>query len=67
MNKSRMSDRTPNQQDISQLNDKQKEKAGWRYPEENSGTCMECGTYITVTTYWHDEKGFASVRSGCIH
>lgn len=65
--KARMSDRTPDQQDISQLTDDQKKAAGWEYTSENPGTCIECGTRIAVENYSHQEKGLASVRTGCQH
>ncbi len=67
MRPARMSDRTPDQQDISQLADDQKKAAGWEYVGESYGTCIECGAHVGIENYYHQKKGLASVRTGCRH
>lgn len=67
METKRMSDRTPSAPNISKLTDDELKAQGWQFDGEATGNCIECGAYVIVTTYWHKEKGFASVRSGCEH
>lgn len=67
MSTKRMSDTTPSAPDISRLTADELKAQGWQFEDENTGNCIECKTYIVVSTYWHKDYGFASVRSGCSH
>jgi hypothetical protein len=63
----RMSDRSRNQKNISQLSEKELKEQGWKFEEEREGTCIQCRNRVTVETYYHESLGLASIRIGCSH
>ena len=67
MDTKRMSDTTSQAPNISKLTADELKAQGWQFEGESPGNCANCGAYVIVTTYWHKELGFASVRSGCLH